>query len=66
MFTPLILACTFYTEGLDPTQCAVFYHPQLFPTEDQCMMSLADGIIIVEQQGWYVKDYQCAEWPLST
>lgn len=44
------------------TQCQTFMAPMLFPDEEMCMQAIGGGIMVVEQQGMFVKDYQCVQW----
>ena len=57
MFTALIMACE-----VSLTSCQVFVYPAVFPTEEACMMEIANGITAVESQGKYVRDYHCFSW----
>lgn len=63
MFSAMILACAFGTNGTaDLTQCTAFVPPQLWESEELCMASLQFGIATVDQKGWAVVDYQCFDW----
>ena len=57
MFTALILACN---SGF--TECQTFMYPALFPEETLCIYALQGGIMQVENQGLFVKDYVCYQW----
>lgn len=61
MFTALILACN---SGF--TECQNFMYPALFPEETLCIYALQGGIMQVENQGLFVKDYVCYQWKEET
>jgi hypothetical protein len=57
MFTAIILAC-----NVSVTQCKSFGTPRVFNTEKECIVSLANGRIQIEAQGWMVLDSHCYHW----
>jgi len=61
MFTALILAC-----NSSFTDCRTFMYPELFRSKEMCMQTIGPGIMMVEQQGMFVKDYQCLQWKTDT
>ena len=61
MFTALILAC-----NMQFTQCQTFMAPMLFPDEEVCMQAIGGGIMMVEEQGLFVQDYECFQWKTDT
>jgi len=57
MFTAIILACS-----VSVTNCKSFGTPRVFNTEKECLVSLANGRIQIEAQGWMVLDSHCYYW----
>ena len=57
MISAIILAC-----NVANTECRTFGTPRVMSSEQECNISLRDGIYQVESQGWIVRDYACYEW----
>jgi hypothetical protein len=63
MFSAMILACTFNTIGsADMDQCVSMVPYLLFKSEEECMTSLQYVIMVADQRGFAVVDYQCFNW----
>ncbi len=57
MFSAIILAC-----NISVTDCRTFGTPRVFVTEKECQLSLADGRLQIESQGWMIMDSHCYHW----
>ena len=57
MFSAIILAC-----NMSVTDCRTFGTPRVFNTEKECVVSLADGRLQIEAQGWMIMDSHCHMW----
>lgn len=57
MFTAIILAC-----NVSVTDCRSFGTPRVFNSEKECLVSVADGKLQLEAQGWMIMDSHCYMW----
>lgn len=63
MFSAIILGCALTASGEpDTNNCMGFMSPYVWENLTECMEALALGIPFAENQGWYVKDYECYDW----
>lgn len=58
-FTAIIFGCWMTATG--PT-CQHIVWPQILPSEEQCLDTLANGIKVLEQRGGKLVGYRCIDW----
>ena len=61
MLAALILAC-----HIDNRICKTFTGPEMYQTADECIDSIGVGIKLIEDRGWFIKDYTCYDWGTET
>lgn len=58
MFTALILFCNVFNG-----ECKGLANPEIYPTLEQCLASVAEGVVIIEQEPTLqMLKYECYEW----
>ena len=58
MSTALILFCNVFNG-----ECAAIANPEIHPTLEQCLASIAEGVVIVENNSsLQLIKYECYEW----
>lgn len=56
MIIALIIAC-----NVNFTDCKAFSSGILHKEEEACLQDVMTGIMLVEQNGYYVQDYKCLD-----